>query len=368
MIDFRSTLRSLFRDLTLRRGLVMLVLTTIGTVIVLPYFKQNVAFTTVWLRMLVVAVVMLLAMTVAGNLPLQRFNLPAWLKWIKREHAQLIALMLAAFFGTILSGLLIGRTLTQMFTVEAFFWGVIFFTATGITVGVVATMLLVYREREAHAYASLQTSEASRFQLEKQVLAARLNLMQAQIEPHFLFNTLANVQHLVETNPPLAARTLESLIAYLRAALPQMREQGTSLGREAALTTAYLEIQKLRMSPRLQFSVEVPDSLREAPFPPMMLLTLVENAIKHGLDPLQQGGSIRVSAVCESGLLTVSVADTGQGLLSSNGMGLGLANIRERLATLHGKQAKLLLEENEPRGVVARISIPVLPSVSLPTT
>ena len=166
MIIFSVSLRSLLSGLTLRRVLVMLVLTTVATVIVLPYFKQNVAFTTVWLRMLVVAIVMLLAMTVAGNLPLQRFNVPAW---FKREHAQLIALMLAAFFGTILSGLLIGRTLMQMFTVEAFFWGVVFFTATGITVGVVATMLLVYREREARAHASLQTSEASRYQLEKRV-------------------------------------------------------------------------------------------------------------------------------------------------------------------------------------------------------
>lgn len=339
----------------------MLALTTIGTVIVMPYFNYHATFSGLWLRMLVVAIVMLLALTVASNVPLDRAQLPTWAQWLsrlKREHLQLVALILAAFFGTILSGLLIGRTVTQMFTVDGMFWGIVFFTATGITVGVVAVMLLVYREREARAHANLQTSESSRYQLEKQVLEARLKLMQAQIEPHFLFNTLANVQHLVETNPPLAGRTLESLIAYLRAALPQMREDGTTLGREAALAQAYLDIQQMRMGPRMQFSVDVPEPLRSATFPPMMLLTLVENAIKHGLDPLQQGGAIRVMAVAQNGVLEVSVADTGQGMLEVKGIGVGLTNIRERLAALFGKTAKLTLEENEPRGVVARISLP----------
>jgi len=345
----------LFRGISLKRVLISLLLTTVGTAIVMPYFGRNVSFADLWLRMLVVAIVMLVALTVAGNLPLQRFKLPAW---FKREHAQLIALMLAAFFGTILSGLLIGRSLTQMFTVEGMFWGVVFFTATGITVGIVAAMLLVYREREARAHANLKTSESTRYQLEKQVLEARLKLMQAQIEPHFLFNTLANVQHLVETNPPLAGRTLESLIAYLRAALPQMREDGTTLGREVNLARAYLDIQQLRMGSRMQFSIEVADAPAGAVFPPMMLLTLVENAIKHGLDPLQQGGAIHISAALDDGVLTVSVADTGQGLLEASGIGVGLVNIRERLAALYGKTAGLALEENVPSGVVARISVP----------
>src|SRR5258706_15660473 len=125
------------------------------------------------------------------------------------------------------------------------FWGFVVFTAAGIAIGVVAATLLVYRERESRAFAELQTSESRRHELEKQVLEARLKLMQAQIEPHFLFNTLANVQHLVETNAPLAARTLESLITYPRAALPEMREGGTTLGREAAMARAYLDIQQI---------------------------------------------------------------------------------------------------------------------------
>jgi sensor histidine kinase YesM len=137
-----------------------------------------------------------------------------------------------------------------------------------------------------------------------------------------------------------------------------MREGGSTLGREADMARAYLEIQQLRMGQRLQFRVEVPAELRAALFPPMMLLTLVENALKHGIDPLQQGGEIRVRAeTAADDVLDVSVADTGQGLSHSAGMGIGLQNIRERLLALHGNNAKLVMEENAPRGVVARIRI-----------
>ena len=340
---------TLFRGIIWKRVLITLILTSAASGIVYPYFHDNVLFYKLWLRLSVVAMVMLLAFTMVGNLHFNR---------VKREHAQLAALILAAFLGTIVSGLLIGRSLAQMFTIDGMFWGIVVFTAAGIAIGVVAATLLVYREREARAFAELQASESQRYQLEKQVLEARLKLMQAQIEPHFLFNTLANVQHLVEANPPLAAATLESLITYLRAALPEMREDGTTLGRETAMAQAYLDIQRLRMGPRLDFSIDIPDHLRSASFPPMMLLTLVENAIKHGLDPLQQGGNISVRAALADGALIVSVVDTGQGLSSSAGLGVGLSNIRERLAALYGKTAKLLLEENLPQGLAARILIP----------
>jgi sensor histidine kinase YesM len=245
-----------------------------------------------------------------------------------------------------------------MVTNQPIFWGMVIFTGAGIALGVLATTLLVYRERAARAAADIAKGDAERYELEKQVLEARLKLMQAQIEPHFLFNTLANVQHLVEANPPLAARTLESLITYLRAALPEMREGGTTLGREADMARAYLDIQQLRMGSRLTFKVDIAEVLRGTSFPPMMLMTLVENAIKHGIDPLQQGGEIRVWAeAVGEGALDVCVADTGQGLSHSAGMGIGLKNIRERLQALYRKNAKLLLEENTPRGVVARIRI-----------
>ncbi|MCY7388423.1 MAG: histidine kinase, partial [Burkholderiales bacterium] len=272
-------------------------------------------------------------------------------------QVQFVALVAGAILGTVISGLMIGRSLDEMVTNKPIFWGMVIFTGAGVAMGVLAATVLVYREQAARAAADVAIADAQKHELEKQVLEARLKLMQAQIEPHFLFNTLANVQHLVEANPLLAAKTLESLITHLRAALPEMREGRTTLGREADMANAYLEIQQLRMGHRLQFSVDVPLALRAASFPPMMLLTLVENAIKHGVDPLQQGGEILVNANLIDEMLDVWVADTGQGLSPSAGMGIGLQNIRERLQTLFGKSAKLELEENSPRGMVARIRI-----------
>jgi len=333
----------------------VIVLTTIATAIIWPYFFgfDKLPFFFLWVRLFVVAVVMLIAY-VATDVLYANIAQPR----LKLMHAQFIALVIGALLGTIVSGLLIGRSLTQMFTNEPMIFGMVVFTAVSISLGVLTATVLVYREQAARSAMDVAQAEAQRHELEKQVLEARLKLMQAQIEPHFLFNTLANVQHLVEADPPLAGRTLESLITYLRAALPEMREGATNLGREAAMARAYLEIQEIRMGKRLRFQVDVPDSVRTLVFPPMMLLTLIENALKHGIDPLQQGGEIKVSAEVVDGLLQVSVADTGQGLLQSNGMGVGLENIRERLRTLYGKSAKLCLEENSPRGVVARITVP----------
>lgn len=341
------------RQFTWQRILLAMVLTTVASAIIKPYFSYNVGFWFLWLRLFIVAVVMLFAY-IASEVVHARIQ-P---KRIKLVQTQFVALVAGAVIGTITSGLVIGRSLTEMVTSEPIFWGMVIFAGAGVALGVLAATLLVYREQAARAAAEVAKADAQRHELEKQVLEARLKLMQAQIEPHFLFNTLANVQHLVEANPPLAAKTLESLITYLRAALPEMREGGTTLGREADMAKAYLDIQQLRMGPRLQFSVEVPAELRAAPFPPMMLVTLVENALKHGIDPLQQGGEIRVRAeAAGDGVLDVQVADTGQGLLHTAAIGIGLQNIRERLQALYRKNAKLVLEENTPRGVIARIRI-----------
>ena len=163
----------------------------------------------------------------------------------------------------------------------------------GIGFGCVVVAGMLLRERHARDQARILRAEAERHQLEKNVLEARLQLMQAQVEPHFLFNTLANVQHLVETDPPAASRVLESLIHYLRAALPQMREGATNLGREIDMARAFLEIHRVRMGSRLEFAIDVPDPLKGRPFPPMMLISLVENAIKHGVDPCCECGRDR---------------------------------------------------------------------------
>jgi LytS/YehU family sensor histidine kinase len=192
--------------------------------------------------------------------------------------------------------------------------GVTITMGLGIGVGCVVVAAVLLREKHARDQARILRAEAERHQLEKNVLEARLALMQAQVEPHFLFNTLANVQHLVETDPPAAARVLESLIRYLRAALPQMRESSTNLGRELDMARAYLEIHQVRMGSRLEFAIEVPEPLKSRAFPPMMLISLVENAVKHGVDPCCDCGRIVIRARESDGNLRVSVEDTGEGL------------------------------------------------------
>jgi sensor histidine kinase YesM len=331
----------------------VLLLTTVAALLVGPYFSERVTFEMLWFRLFVVAAVMMVAFTIA-DYQWRRSSAPR----VSLLATQLIAIVIGACVGTVLSGLLIGRTLTQMFTSEPQLLGVLVFAAAAVGIGAVTATLLVYRERAARAEVSIAQASTQQHVLEKQVLEARLKLMQAQIEPHFLFNTLANVQHLVESNPPLAGRVLANLVTYLRAALPEMREGSSKLGREADMARAYLAIQGVRMGARLRYDVEVAPELREQSFPPMMLMTLVENAIKHGIDPLQEGGAIQVEATTEASNIVVRVSDTGMGITENAGIGVGLVNIRERLAALFGRDATLDLSENTPRGVVATLRVP----------
>jgi len=204
-----------------------------------------------------------------------------------------------------------------------------------------------------------RVAELRRGALETQQLATRLRLLQAQVEPHFLFNTLSNVRRLCQSDAAAGRAMLGQLARYLRAALPRMREQETTLAEEVDLISAYLGVHKIRMGARLETSIDAPSALLAARVPPMMLATLVENAIKHGIAPLAEGGAIRVSAKRSGDALALSVADTGRGLAEASGSGVGLANIRARLATLYGERATLRLEGNSPRGVVAVITLPL---------
>ncbi len=221
------------------------------------------------------------------------------------------------------------------------------------------------KRRAAVAVASA-SEVAERESLKRQVSEAKMQMMQAQVEPHFLFNTLASIDHLIETDPSRASIMQKNLIQYLRAALPQMRENATDLGREVDLVSAYLEILKVRMEERLQVSFNVPKGLRSADFPPMMLQSMVENAIKHGLEPKAEGGRLDVDAEIVHGDLHVTVADTGLGFApagaSTSGTGLGLTNIRERLKLLYGDRAHLVIEANQvdgaPLGTRVTITVP----------
>ena len=162
--------------------------------------------------------------------------------------------------------------------------------------GVFVSLFFLLKYREARAADALHKAEAERHLLSRYAVESELKLMQAQVEPHFLFNTLASVQFLTETDPPQASRMLGHLLAYLRAALPQLRSASTTLGQEIELAEAYLNILRMRMGPRLDFAIDVPDALRGHAFPPMLLISVVENAVTHGLEPQAAGGRVTVAA------------------------------------------------------------------------
>ena len=228
-----------------------------------------------------------------------------------------------------------------------------------------AIIKITYKGKvQAEAKAAQATEVAESESLKRQVVEARMAAMQAQVEPHFLFNTLASIDHLIETDPPRASIMQKNLIALLRASMPTMREANAQstrdLGRELAVIRPYLEILKVRMEERLHTDVRVSDGLLSAEFPPMMLQSLVENAIKHGLEPKAEGGTLTVAAEIVHGKLAVTVADTGLGFgkAATAGTGIGLSNIRERLALLYGGRATLAITETAGGGTTVTITVP----------
>jgi signal transduction histidine kinase len=335
----------LFEGLTVRRVLWVTAVSAAAAASVVWFFYNT--YLDLLVTALCVGYTSMVLFTVAGNIRQSR---------VPREAMQILAIIAGSALGTILAGLVKGRSLSTL--VNERLWGVALSMGLGIGFGCVVVATVILREKHARDQARILRAESERHQMEKSVLEARLALMQAQVEPHFLFNTLANVQHLVETDPAAAARMLDSLIEYLRAALPQMRESATNLGREVDMAKAFLDIQRVRMGSRLAFRIDVPEPLKERAFPPMMLISLVENAIKHGVDPCCDSGSIMIRAEEAGGRLKVSVSDTGEGIKPKKGGGVGLTNIRERLKALYGSSARLVLEENAPRGVVAVIEVP----------
>ncbi|HEY8974599.1 MAG TPA: histidine kinase [Burkholderiaceae bacterium] len=219
-------------------------------------------------------------------------------------------------------------------------------------------------QAEVKAAEATETAEAE--SLRRQVLEARMAMMQAQVEPHFLFNTLASIDHLIEFDPKRASQMQRNLISLLRASMPSMRSTDSGLrplDLELAVVRPYLEILKVRMEERLTTEIDVPDGLLSAEFPPMMIQTLVENSIKHGLEPKAEGGHLSVKAEIRHGKLAVTVCDTGLGFEaaaqgSTHGTGVGLANIRERLALLYGPKASLTIANNPVGGTIVTITVP----------
>jgi signal transduction histidine kinase len=229
---------------------------------------------------------------------------------------------------------------------------------------VVAGLFAGLREAERHSLAASAAVHDERLRgvaLQGQLAEARLHMLQAQIEPHFLFNSLANVRRLSRLDPASGAAMLADLTRYFEATLPRLRIDASTLGHEAELVRAFLAVHQIRMGDRLAVEFAIPAELVLTPLPPMMLLTLVENALKHALVPLPEGGCIRIEAGRQGGSIHLSVSDTGRGLVPGHGKGSGLANIRARLRSTYGSAAQLTLRLNEPRGVIASIVLPAQP-------
>jgi two-component sensor histidine kinase len=225
---------------------------------------------------------------------------------------------------------------------------------TSLVVGVCA-----YHTYSREAADSLMRSQIERTRLTAELQRAQLRLLHAQIEPHFLFNTLSVVRALARTDRAATVVMLDNLIRYFAAALPRLRDSNVPLAQELQLVEAYLAIYRARMGTRLEYEIVAAEDLAQARVPSMALLTLVENALKHGVTPSVEGGFIRVSAARDAETLRLVVADSGRGLELRQGRGVGLANIRQRLRMMYGASATLSLKPAEPRGVVASICIPV---------
>lgn len=225
-----------------------------------------------------------------------------------------------------------------------------------------ATLFFFSREKIMRLQTQASEEKARAESIQRQALQAQLQLLQAQIEPHMLFNTLANLQGLIGFDPDRAQLLLDHLIQYLRATLTSSRAETTTLGQEFSLMQAYLGLMQIRMGSRLTFALDLPEPLRQLKLPPMLLQPLVENAIQHGLEPKIDGGHIAVGAHLAGQSLVLTIADSGLGLDhpgQSKGTHLGLSNIRERLLALYAGAASLALDAAEPCGAIAVLTLPI---------
>lgn len=282
------------------------------------------------------------------------------MQWLPFIGIVLVSVPAAQFGGSRLAGLILGFELADLQTLGSErSTSMMMFTLLATACGI---MFFANRDRRIRAEAEAALERARTEAVTRQALQAQLQLLQAQIEPHMLFNTLANLQGLIAIDPERAQRMLDQLIHYLRATLSSSRAEATTLVQEFTLMEAYLGLMAVRMGRRLGFSVQLPEALRGAIVPPMLLQPLVENAIIHGLEPKIDGGHVTVSAALDGGMLVLVVTDTGLGLdalPAKPGTRLGIANTRGRLLAMYGEHAALALEPGAPHGTVARLTLPL---------
>lgn len=339
--------RAWLAELTLVRVGIALSLAVLGSIALNPIFITP--YPVVLGRMLAIAAALLLVFTAA-----RVWTIPGVPRWL----GQVLVVAVTAPLATLLAYMpTVGGDLTRLLDHDGMLLGVLSITSTVLIIAPLLVLGSLYRERDAQARNQALAFELERSVLERQAVNAQLKLLQAQVEPHFLFNTLANVQQLVESGSARAGPVLRSLIAYLRAALPKLHDERQTLGNELAMVRAYLELMQMRMPDRLQFRVDAGSVAQDLTFPALGLLTLVENAVRHGIDPSETGGRIDVTARrdARSSEVRIAVADTGLGLRETSASGMGLANLRARLSAAFGANARLEMHEVQPHGVRAEI-------------
>ena len=282
-------------------------------------------------------------------------------RWVRARGPVLVT---AFYTVTSTAGVVIGFTIFALaFDPGALRWILHprWLATMGLSSGVISLVIAVVffaRAREARAEAEAARSRELGERAEREAALANLRALQAQIEPHFLFNTLANVASLVDSDPARAKQMLESFNRFLRASLAATRTETTTLGADAELIAAYLDVLQVRMGKRLEYRIDVPAELAGFALPPMLVQPVVENAIRHGLEPKVDGGQVAFSARREEGRVRIEVADTGVGFGDATRGGLGLANVRERLKALYGERASLAIADNAPSGTRVSIALP----------
>lgn len=346
-----SRLRRLFADLPLSIGISALLAAFIS--LVSGQFLEN---------LLVSILIGMVAFVMVNGGRLLWWDRPKWgmREWMPCAALAVIAAPVAHFTGLYLAGAMLGirvPTLSEYPTLGRV--SMILFTLLGT---IMMLVLVMNRERvrrieEEHAAQRLRAEI-----VERQALQAQLRLLQAQIEPHMLFNTLANLQGLIALDPVRASDMLDQLIQYLRATLSVSRSETTTLDQEFGAMQAYLGLMGVRMGERLAYHIDLPQALRTARLPTMLLQPLVENAIVHGLEPKVDGGEIRITASSADGFVQIDVRDTGLGLghvHDRRGGGVGVTTTRERLDVLYGGRAAITLLAAEPQGTLARLILPL---------
>ncbi|WP_035051803.1 sensor histidine kinase [Andreprevotia chitinilytica] len=328
-------------------GLLLLINNLIGL-----YLTSNDPYTPFW-HYFIISNAVGLSIDASGHLLhlLVRDRMPIWLYYI-------IAVPIGMTVGFKLAAMLGAKDVLALVTDHFESSGHWVLISTVLISVAACTFFYLYHSR-VEIRLALEAERSQRAEAQQAEAIARLGMLQAQIEPHFLFNTLANVQSLIERDPPAARAMLEQLNRYLRASLARTRRPDNTLADELQLVTALLEIARMRLGDRLSYRVDIPTALHALPMPPLLLQPLVENALEHGIEPAIAGGEIVIDGRQDGDTIILRVLDSGLGLTdTTDSDGVGLANIRARLDQLYGARGRLALYPNTPSGVIAELTLP----------